>query len=282
MEIKLQETKRLFFLFTPLVTAFNLAISPTIAATLASSEAKLQIDKFNQVPSDIRVITDAKTYSLAINGQVTTNANANAAFIANLFEPYAYNESLSTAYGNGNSYLGLARSAAGIIGYNFVVGSGETFSFDFTGLLNLETSIDNPSFESASASGNVSFQLYDSISHSLIDFFSVGGNLDTVGNNDFLGYGKSSSINLNTQGTSFVNSFGGIQESAKASFKGNYSRTFDRLTYLTLVEVKTNQVSVKAPEPSTTLALLFFSSIALGYGFKTKGVYRQNFSSKHR
>lgn len=51
---------------------------------------------------------------------------------------------------------------AEVIGYNFLIGDGETFSFDFQGFLDLETSIDELQTESASAAGTLSLELYDS------------------------------------------------------------------------------------------------------------------------
>lgn len=48
------------------------------------------------------------------------------------------------------------------MGYNFRINSGETFSFNFNAGLNLATSVDNPQFETANATGNISLKLYDS------------------------------------------------------------------------------------------------------------------------
>lgn len=45
-------------------------------------------------------------------------------------------------------------------------------------------------------------------------------------------------------------------QSTKASIKGVYSRTFDDLTNVTLVEVNNNQASISVPEPSSFLGSL--------------------------
>nr|WP_230967287.1 PEP-CTERM sorting domain-containing protein [Nostoc commune] len=96
-----------------------------------------------------------------------------------------------------------------------------------------------------------------------MDSFNIYGNLSTLGNNDAFVFEPSRSITFDLNQTSIDKSFGGTQEYASASFKGKYSRTFDKSTRLTLVEFKNNQVKVYTiPEPSTILGSLF--SIMLG------------------
>ncbi|MCC5608974.1 PEP-CTERM sorting domain-containing protein [Nostoc sp. CHAB 5834] len=145
---------------------------------------------------------------------------------------------------------------AAIIGYDFTV--DKEFSFDFSGLFKLETSIDDPFTERANTRGELSYQLYDSDSGNLLDSFKIYGNLSTLGNNDAFVFEPSSSITFDSSQTSIDKSFGGTQEYALASFKGKYSRTFDQSTHLTLIESKSNQVNVyTVPEPSTILGSLF-------------------------
>lgn len=266
-----QSIKRILLLVTPAIATSMLAASPSQAATFGSSEATFNIENFNRNPLDIRTITGTVTNTISTGGLVNANANANANFKVdpNSALTFASNSSQSKAQGQGPSYLGEGQSFAAVLGYDFLVQPGETFSFDFKGLLDLKTSIDNPTAENATANGLLKFELYESQSNSLLDSFSIVGNLATPGNGDALEFKQSDSITLDPNQTSFNKSFGGTQEFAQAAVKGKYSRTFDKLTYLTLVETKTNQVRVKAPEPSVVLGLLFSCGM-LGMSWKRK------------
>lgn len=262
---------RILLLATPVMASSMLVASPSQAATFGSSEATFNIENFNRNPLGIRTITDTVTNVISTDRQVNANANANANFqvYPNSALTFASNSSTSKAQGQGVSYLGEGQSFAGVIGYDFVVQPGETFSFDFDGRLDLKTSIDNPTAENATANGLLEFALYDSQTNSLLDSFTIAGNLATPGNNDALEIKQSSSTTLDPGQTFYNTSFGGTQEIAQADVKGKYSRTFDKPTYLTLVETKTNQVRVQAPEPSTVLSLLFGCGI-LGMTGKRK------------
>ena len=282
---KLGLAKRFLLLVTPILTgsalaqlALGIAASPSLAATIAFSKATEEIDNFSHNPLDVSTLTDTYTNTIATSGQVIAEADAEADFLTNPSKPpYAYSSSFSTANGEGSNYSGVAQSLAEVIGYNFLVGNGETFSLDFKAILDLETSIDNPASEGASADGNLSLQLYDSTNRDnwiYLDSFTLSGNLTTLGDGDSLDYYKSASITFNPSGSSFDNSFGGTQEFADASVQGSFSRTFDSSTYLTLVEVKTNQATVQVPEPSSTLGLLFFGLIGVGYRVRRKHLER--------
>lgn len=262
---------------TPLVTGSVLAASPTLAATLASSEARVNIGNFSHNPFDVSAITNTNTHTVAIQGKVTADANAEAVFPFNpsLPEKPAFNTSSSQADGAGLGYFGLAQSHAALIGYNFVVEGNNNFSFDFQAFLDLNTSIDDFSFEHANADGGVSLQLYDTTDFNnwlLLDTFSLDGRLATLGNRDFLDYDKTNNITFDPSKTSFASSFGGTKESANASVVGKYSRHFNRFTSLTLIEAKGNQVAVKAkvPEPSSLMGLLLFGLGGISYGLKKK------------
>ncbi len=267
----------LYLCLTPLVAGSVLAASPSLAATLASSEARVNIGNFSQNPFDVSTNTGTNTFTIATQGTVTANANADAVFPVNPSLPGtpAFNTSLSQANGAGVNYFGLAQSNAALIGYNFLVQSNNNFSFDFQAFLDLKTSIDNSSFERANADGGVSFQLYDTTDSNnwlLLDTFSLDGKIATLGNGDFLHYQGSDSVTVNPNQTSFESSFGGTKESAKASVVGKYSRQFERLTSLTLIEAKANQVTVEAkvPEPSSLMGLLLFGLGGISYGLKKK------------
>lgn len=271
MEKNLGFAKSVVLFVTPLVASSMIAISPSWGATFASSEARVNIDGFSHVPLGINTLTDTQTEAITTNGEVVAEANASANFIASLFQTEAENLSFSQANGEGKSYFGLAQSQAGIIGYNFFVEAGETFSFDFQAFLDIETSIDISQSESASANGEIFFQLYDSsniTNWQPLESLTIYGSLITPGKGDLLSSKKSQNFTYNPSETAFQTSFGGKQESAEASVTGSFSRLFNNSTYLTLVEIKTNQANVNAipvPESSNMLALLLFGLSSFGY-----------------
>jgi hypothetical protein len=249
----------------------SLSTSPSIAATLGTSEATVQINNFSQNPFNVLTLTDTFTDTFATNGQVNADANAEASFIT-APPASANNVSYSSVNGNGSEYFGSAESTAAVIGYDFVVNKGETFSFNFAAGLNLATSIDNSQFETANASGIITLRVYDTTNRDNwinLDSFTLSGNLTTSGNKDYLDYQTSQNISLNPSVTTIDTNFGGDRESANAAIQGIFSRTFDSVTNLTLVEVKNNQASVSVPEPSSFLGLLL-CVIGMGYRIKSK------------
>ncbi|HBB36129.1 MAG TPA: hypothetical protein DDZ80_05075 [Cyanobacteria bacterium UBA8803] len=256
---------------TPLLTGLAFATSPTLAATLASSEAQVNIDNFSHNPLAIEVLTKTKTEAIASSGQVDVTADADANFIVDPFPPLtrADNTSVSQAHGAGSSYFGFAQSIAGLIGYNFLVQGGQAFSFDFNTFLGLETSLDRAPGESSTAFGEISLLLYDSTDENnwqLLDFFGLAGSLTTLGDNDFLNLEHTPNITLTKNQLS--TDFEGTKEFAEASIKASYSRNFDTLTYLTLIEAKLNRVTVQTPESSNLVGLFVFGLLCIGHRLK--------------
>ena len=274
--------KGLLLLIIPIAPLANgISNSPSLAATLGNSEAIVKINDFSHVPSDVLILAETYSNAVASNGLVIAEAN-NALIVGN--DPFfAKNTSFSRTNGDGSEYSGLAESTAAIIGYNFLIDKGETFSFNFKAALNLETSLDNPQFESATATGNIYFKLYETSNPDnwiYLDSFTLSGNLATMSNNDYLNYENSNSFTLNPSKTALETSFGEQQETAQASTQGIFSRNFDVLSNLTLVEAKTNQAEVNAnrgsvsvPEPSNMLGLLL---CVTGMGFRiTRKAFRR-------
>jgi hypothetical protein len=254
MKQYLKFVKRFLALATPAIASSILATSPSQAATIAYSELRFNINNFSSSPLSVRTLTDTLTEAISTGGQVSADAKAEAKFNVDANNS-ASNWSFSLAEGQGYGYRGSANSLAAIIGYDFKV--NKEFSFDFSGLFKLKTSIDDAFTERANAYGELSYQLYDSDSGNLLDSFKIYGNLSTLGNNNAFVLEPSSSMTLDLSQTSIDTSFGETQEYASTGFKGKYSRTFDKSTRLTLVEFKNNQANVHAvPEPSTTLGSL--------------------------
>ncbi|MEQ8466562.1 hypothetical protein [Coleofasciculus sp. E1-EBD-02] len=268
--------QRFSLIVTPVVTSCCVTTTPTLAATLATSEAWVNLDNFSHAPVDIFTLTDTQTLAIARNSQAVANANADANFVTDPLGTMtkANNNSLSTAQGEGNSYFALAESNAAVIGYNFMLEEDETFFFDFNAFLGLKSSIDDPEFERSNAKAEIALNLYDTTdadNWQLLDFLIIAGQLTTAGNGDFLSDDKSTGLTYFPRHTTFETAFTGNQEMAEASVKGELSRTFNSLTYLTLVEAKTNRVMVKTvSESSTLLALLVFCLIGVGWGIKNK------------
>jgi hypothetical protein len=249
-------SKQIFLIATSLLASSVLAISPSRAATFASSDGKFALINFSQSPSSVSTDTTADTLAIEKGGMVKALAEPQAFFL----QPplVGFNSSLSQAFGENKDYLGEAISEATLIGL-FDVAENTSFSFDFAGILNLSTSIDEPSIENARASGEISFALFDISKNRILDFFSLAGNLITEGDNDFIAYQKSDNVTLNSP--VIESNFGGKQEFATAIVGGSFKSTFEKQTNLALVEVKRNRVRVSTPEPSTYLALLFSSGI---------------------
>lgn len=257
-----------------LFNAPGLEVKPASAATFAGSTGVVEIDNFSHRPESVSTLAETDTFTFSSGGSVTAIADADATVINPpclpeiCFPTVAGNYSSSQAFGEGSEYLGVARSNAAVIARNFSVGAGETFSFDFRSFLELATSIDTAPKEMANALGNIAFYLFDSSSpETHFGFLNVSGGLNTEGSGDFMDVRASDFFNfeqhLNT-------SFGGLEEYAEAKVYGNFSYTFEDATHLTLVEVKTNQVMVKAPEPSGTIALLLLSSFGGAIALKKK------------
>jgi hypothetical protein len=230
--------------------------SPSIAATFASSSANAFLHSFSHAPLSIETLTDTETFTFASSGSVNADANSDALFINQIPFTFARNDSLAKASGYGQKYLGIADSEAAVIGRHFLIPAGSTFSFDFLSLLQLNTSIDNPPGEAAIAEGNISFFLFDDSTQKPIDFFILSGLLETAGNDDFFEVKASDGFNFLLDYSE--QEFGGNQEFITAEYLGEFSRYFSEDTSLTLVEVKTNAVLVKAPEPSSFVAFFIF------------------------
>ncbi|WP_414586312.1 hypothetical protein [Scytonema sp. PCC 10023] len=248
-------TKRFLLLLTPWIASSVLAASPSQAATLALSEGVVEFTRFSQSPSTVD--TNVDTNTVINNDLVNALANAEATFI--LAPPTAFNSSFNIALGKGTNYLGQAESEATVIG-NFDVDAGTPFSFDFTAGLNVATSIDNPPpigvREDATASGDISFVLLDTANDSVLDFFSLVGNVTSEDDSDFIGFQKSENVTLSNPIK--TSDFKGNEESATAFVQGSLQRSFAKKTNLTLIEVKRNNaiVTARTPEPSSILALL--------------------------
>lgn len=248
----------------PCLAISMVTISPSKAATLASSQGDFLFSGFSQNPLTVFTDADSDVTATAISedAQLFTEADAEADFFKN--PAFASNSSSGFAAGELGDYLGTAESEATVQGV-FDVEADTNFSFNFLGDLALTTSIDNPSTESARASGDIYFALIDTSNNQTLDFFTLEGNVTTAGDNDFIAYEKSENVFLDNDATTTDYDFGENQEFAEADVFGSYERYFTTDTTLALVEVKRNKVEVAAvpvPEPSASPAL-FIATLTL-------------------
>jgi hypothetical protein len=261
-------------IFSSLITSSALFALPSQAATFAVSEGIFEIS-LSQNPLDKLTSTNTSVLSISNDPQSSVVALAEAdailatdlssdKLICNFLElslPAGCNISSSLAVGEGPKYFGLAQSTAQLVG-NFFIQSGEKFSFDFLASLFLETASDNPKLETASAFGEISFQLYDTNSWTMLDSFTIASQLSGIGGNNFLSISQESE-NITFDFVDWETDFKGNTKLAQTLIVGNYSRFFSNDINLTLVETKTNQVSVKTtPEPSSVFAFLFILGLA--------------------
>lgn len=276
MKKYLRFAQRFSLVFTPLVATSVLFTLPSQAATFAFSEGDLLLEKFSGVLSGaFGVDNSAQTVGFTNGSDGSVNLNNNPINQTSLQEVFTFNQ--STTDGKGRNYFGLAGTDATIIG-NFDIEGKQTFAFDFSSFLNQETKIDTPSSENAQASSDVAFYLFDTsdipvdglpdLINNLLDnpssihrnpfaFFSVAGNLSTLGED---------SINQNGQGITLSNDFrninsGGNQEFTTASFAGSFQHYFSNPANVTLIATRRTQARVVAPEPSTSLAVLLFLAL---------------------
>ncbi len=237
------------------LAVLTIATCSSHAATLASSQATLEFSNFNTNPLSTQTLVEANTSTNAEPGSSTiAEAQAEAYFIEELAS--SFNSSLSQTAGEGSNYLGIAESQAEVIG-NFFIEAGQTFSFDFTANFDLNTSIDDSSFENASASGDLAFFLVDTQQPSNIyDYFIISGNLTTPGNNDFLN--SQSSENLTFNINSSQTDFAGTEEFGSSAVEGLLESYFEQPTSITLIKSTANYASVPVPESNNTISLLLF------------------------
>ncbi|MEC4813242.1 MAG: hypothetical protein SAK29_08240 [Scytonema sp. PMC 1069.18] len=261
----LRVAKRLVLVATPAIASSILTPLPSQAATFATSEGQAFFFNFSQNPSSVTTDTDTYTTTAAKDSFAYAEATADAHFL--ITPAVATNPTLSLALGEGRDYLGLAESQASVIGY-FNVKAGTDFSFKFSTELNLSTSIENPPAENVSAVGDISFALLDLDHDKVLDFFSLVGNLNTLGDDDFVAIEHSDSVTFIEPESE--SSFGGNNEFARSNVLGNLQRSFTNTTNLALVEIKRNQTRVQAPEPSSVLALLAPGAV-IGTFLKRRG-----------
>lgn len=260
-------TQKFFLVAAPVLATSILGISPSRAATFASSTSEFEFRNFSQAPSTVETFTDTDALPQVFgeDGIAETEVNADAIFVQ-VPPIFGANTNVSKASGDGQSFSAFADSQSRVVG-NFEIRPDDTFSFDFLTDFNLATSVENSASETARASGDISFLLLDTDNNTILDFFDIDGKLVTKADGDFIELQASDNVNLNEP---LINpNFGGLKESLQVSVSGSYERSFAKQTNLALIESKRNIALAQAPEPSTGIALLLSGSF-IGVALKRK------------
>ncbi|AFY79849.1 hypothetical protein [Oscillatoria acuminata] len=279
--------KRGLLAIAPVLVTSAIGTAPALGATFAFSEASAFLDGFSHNPYYASTFVKTRTLTTTLygsnwnstthdssvvsidpgTGSVFAQSLADALFLTD-FSAFGYNNALSQAGGTGSEYRGIAQSEAKLMG-NFFVNPTETFSFNFDAFFDLFAAIDNPKSERSTASANISFLLFGSsepdFTHSsILDYFSVSGHLDTGSYQEEMPFyfEKSDSFHLYDSNAFAIYDQPGLNyEEGSLFVTGGFQRSFDRPMHLSLVEVKNTEVTVKAPEPSSILALLVLGGV---------------------
>lgn len=243
------------------------SILPSQAASIAFSQISTELTNFSHAPDTTQTFSNTTTLAIALtNSSSSSIAQAEANFFV---EPtLTTSEILSSATGEGSDYFSSAQSEAQIIG-NFAIDAGETFSFNFITAVNSLTSSDNlSSNESASASGELSFLLTDTIAPSLVyNSFLLSFSLDIPISNNSLSLQTSNSFLLAS--STLSSNSEPTRNVTSALLQGSLNHQFKNFTNITLTQDKNTQGSVAVPEPEALLGSLFFIGL-IGIKYKTK------------
>jgi hypothetical protein len=277
MKVKLKSSKylqELFLIGSSLVASLSLNLSPSLAATLAFSEAGAFTNNFNHQPQNTFSFANTSTLAISGGGSVIASAFSTAIFTAN--PASSVNHSLTATSGIGGNYLGFSQSFSEVGGFNFLINDQETFTFDFGAFLNLQTYIDNVP-EKAIASSNISFLLFDSTDQNqwnILDYFQLSGGLASSPNTDYLAIENSQAFSYSDPALSML--LADSHKLASIQVGGSYSRSFSGARYLSLVEFKNTQAKVAVPVPAS-----LFGGVCFGLFYIYKVIKRKKFFAKY-
>ncbi|MBW4517667.1 MAG: hypothetical protein KME11_20880 [Timaviella obliquedivisa GSE-PSE-MK23-08B] len=195
----------------------------------AISTESFIFNNFNQPAIAAQSDTVTNSVVFSETGKVLAVAIADAFFGLNPITNKDIGLSSVTAevISEGTSFKGVAEGFATVAGA-FFVPAGETFSFNFSGFLQMNTSLQNADTQAANTLGRIAFGVYDVTRKPVrLDFLEVTGGLDTPGHRDFLNFQisnskKCSNISLDWQQTGFTLQTGKLEESALVSVVGEY------------------------------------------------------------
>lgn len=235
--------------------------SSSLAATLARVQGDFAISNFSHVPSS--VASNSTTSTLASTGDkgaVKVTSDASALFVSEAGS--AQNSIFAQLEGTGVGGSGQAMASAFVLG-TFELDADTLFSFDWTGLLDLFTSIDDPAQEAVVATGEINLLLINDEDESILDYFTLTANLDTPGDNDVLAGEASDGFSVDGA-SQLAQDFEGLEEAALAQVQGTYQRRFDGPMRFRLLEVKSGEVRT-VPEPTSLFVTLAIAAVPLAH-----------------
>jgi hypothetical protein len=213
------------------------------ADAIAASQARaistenFVFKNFNQSLIATQSATDTNSIVSSENNSIIAASNADA-FLG--LDPITGKDfgigSITNEVTGEGSITGVAGGFASVAG-TFFVHAGETFSFEFSGYLQMNTSLQNAETQTANTAGRIAFGVYDvTRKPTRLDFLEVTSGLDTPGDRDFLNFQTSgNNISLNPQQTRFERQTGNLEESTFVSIVGKYkTQPFKRDTLLVL------------------------------------------------
>ena len=219
---------------------------------ITSSQAEFQFNNFSLSPSNIGTDAFTTTFTSAEDESSTSSAEANAEALFDIIDNSTISETRSLTEGQGNAFFSLASSDTEVLG-SFDVDAGETFSFNFDGFFNLSTSSNVIGSESIITAATFSLLLIDETiigAPSVVGFFDLFAQLDTVGDNDLL-FTPLSLGGVTVDLFDTDSSFGAnnTTEFINAQFSGSFISSFDYSASLTLVQVQNSFAGISTEEP---------------------------------
>jgi hypothetical protein len=231
---------------------------PAQAATFAGSLGDFSFGNFSRAP--LSTDSSVRTSTVTTGEGADAVANADAQFNT-LPRSEAFNSLDNTAFTTGLVGSAQSESEATVIG-NFLVNAGETFTFDFSGFLDLFTVTEQPTeFAAAALATQYSIITPDITSDSSteLDFFSLVGQISTPDGADDFNVANSDAITLLSLDISDDIGANKTSESLSIDVSGRYERFFAQTTAFTLVEFKQGEAfgeSEPVPESSSPVVWL--------------------------
>ncbi|KPQ37239.1 MAG: hypothetical protein HLUCCA11_02065 [Phormidesmis priestleyi Ana] len=260
------------------VSIFSIVSPQSVkAAVLSQAIGDFSFTNFSRSP--LSSDSFAFTSTLTTGSGTTAIANADALF-ETLPSANAFNFINNSAFIADKSGSALAESESSIIG-SFLINSGETFSFDFFGLVDLLTFTEQPTdfatavLETRYAIFNEKFSKNSSESSAHVptelDFLSLFGQISTPDGADDVQVLNSNAVTLNQ--LNIVNNTGPTKtaETLLVEVSGRYERLFDQTSTLTLAEFKLGTAFGESkgvtdiPESSSPLIVLLGMGGAIAF-----------------
>lgn len=229
----------------PMILSSTIAISPSRAASFASSAATLTLENFTQEGNSPLSGTATDTLAIETDGTVTTAANATAEAALT----HVTQSTLATVQGVGRNYSGSAVGASATA-LNFDTGCG-CFRFDFQATLASIAQLTNPvPGESATATSSVAFAVFDLRDlDNPIDVFAASL---TAGN----------PFNLVSTPNIYFTSIPDLNQAPESVFvNGYYARHFEEGTQLQVQALTSSTAIATVPEPPMFAALVILPGL---------------------